>query len=66
MKKFQFSVEITEAVGSQVFEIRANSAEEALALIKRGGGQIVESDVEVQGLAWNTATLIDEVDLSKG
>jgi hypothetical protein len=60
MPKYQFTVDITSAEGSQTFEATADSPAEALDQIKNGGGEIVQSDVEVQGLAWHTATLTNE------
>lgn len=60
MKKFRFAVEITEALGTQTFEVEANSADEAFAKLKAGKGDIVEEEVEVQGLNWNSATLVEE------
>lgn len=62
MKTYQYQIDIEEAVGSQTFEVKAASPEEALKKIKNGEGEIVAHDVEVQGLAWYSATLVDETD----
>lgn len=59
MPTFQFAVEITEAVGTQTFAVDADTREEALAKIRSGEGEIVDENIEVQGLAWHTATLVE-------
>lgn len=61
MKKiYEYQVEISEAVGSQTFSVAANSPEEALKKIRAGEGEIISHDVEVQGLNWHSATLVNE------
>lgn len=60
MKKYQIIVPITEAVGNQTYEVEASSPEEALEKIKKGGGQFVEEEIEVQGLEWHAAFISHE------
>lgn len=60
MKKYLFSVPATCITGFQVFEISANSEDEARKLILNGGGEIVESELEVESLDFKQMELMEE------
>ena len=49
-KKWNMEVDVVQTEGTQTFQVRARTAEEALELFRNGGGEIVESDVEVVAL----------------
>jgi translation initiation factor 1 (eIF-1/SUI1) len=55
MKTYKFAVEVKDVTGTQTFAVEADSAEAALAKIRAGEGEIVEENLEVQGLEWHTA-----------
>jgi len=49
MKTKLYSVQtpVTEARGWQLYEIEASSPEEAIRLVKEGGGTFIEEEIEV-------------------
>ena len=49
-KKYQIVLEVTHANGTQTFEVEAGSREEAEQLFREGKSEIVESDLEAEGL----------------
>lgn len=48
--KYQWIAEVTNANGSQVWEVEANSPEEARDKIKSGEGDIIEEEINVNGI----------------
>lgn len=50
MRKYTFNVPVTCVEGFQLFEVNAESEEEAKELILEGGGEIVDSELEVLSL----------------
>ncbi len=61
MKKFNIPIEINSASGSQTFQVKADSKEEAIKLFNQGEGKIVESDVGVDSLEELDPSMIYEV-----
>lgn len=57
-KKYLVPVSV-EATGLQYFEVRASDPEEALQLACNGEGDIVDTELEVQTLAWKHVSLSD-------
>lgn len=47
MKRFLFNASVERAEGYQTFRVDAETEEEALAILKQGGGDIYASEVDV-------------------
>lgn len=50
MKKYQIVVPVEQAHGHQIWEVEAESREDALKKYKEGQGEIVADEVEVTSL----------------
>lgn len=58
MSEFLVTVSVKTASGWQQFKVNADTKEEAIALVKNGGGEFQEEELEVDSLNFNNATTI--------
>lgn len=62
MKKFQIVRSVQDASGHQIFEVEANSKEEAAEKFRNGEGDFVSEEVEVTSLSPINEREIEEVE----
>ena len=59
--KYDITLGITSAEGSQTFRVEADNEEGAIIEFNKNGGEIVSNDVEVQSLEEATIHDVEEV-----
>jgi len=57
--KYYIDVDVIKASGSQTWEVEADSPEQALVELKKGEGDIIDTDIEVISSGIDNAT-VDE------
>ena len=60
MNKYLFEVPVESVHGHQVYEVEANSLEEAERKIREGDAEWVSDEIEVEALDFEKAHLISE------
>ncbi len=65
MKRYFFTVETTSVVGWQMYSADAASEAEALEIVKGGGGEFVEEELEVQDLGKYELCSVEDIPEAK-